>query len=133
MLGAGRAELRLAGVHVAQHDHHHGHDDRGGRQHREDLRAPPRAPRPAGGARSARLPGATGAAPRARRDGGARRPPALVGALLGQLGELRLEPIQIVAHADSVSLSCSRIRASPRLTRLRTTISEHLSWVAISL
>src|SRR5437660_403286 len=57
---------------------------------------------------------------------------ALVGPALGQLGQLRLDPIQIVVHADPVSLSCSRMRARPRLTRLRTTISEHFSWVAIS-
>ena len=69
------------------------------------------------------------------------RPPAPSGSrseppmrsALSQLDELCLNGIQIVGiHVDHVSFSCFRTRASPRLTRLRITISEHRSSVAIS-
>ena len=45
--------------------------------------------------------------------------------------QLVLEPVVAVAHEPPSSVS--RIRARPRLTRLRTTISEHCSDAAISL
>jgi hypothetical protein len=44
-------------------------------------------------------------------------------AALGKDRQLGLESIVVVVH--HVSFICSRIRARPRLTRLRTTSSEH--------
>ena len=66
---------------------------------------------------------------------GKTRPQPPVRSTVGELGELRLDLIQVIAHTGVggfQSSSWSRIRASPRLTRLRTTISEQCSEAAIS-
>ena len=51
----------------------------------------------------------------------------------GELGQLGPDAVQVIGHSPQLPPSRSRSRDNPRLTRLRTTISEQLSSDAISL
>jgi hypothetical protein len=81
---------------VDEHDPYHGSHDRGRRQEREPLGQPPGALGTSGPSRAAGSDARQRAAPDAA---------ALVRALLGQLGQLSLDLVQIVVHADPVSFN----------------------------